>query len=116
MNRRALLSLVLSVGTVAALPLTSAAQAATVVNRDETAAKVTVIDGITREDHLLGPGKTLDGVCQKGCIIRLNDSEKDEYELDGSERVTVEDGFLYFDGSTAEAAPQGGGERRGPAE
>ena len=43
----------------------------------------------------------------KGCVIRLSDSENDEYELEGSEIVSIEDGYLYYDGpdSGAEMAP-----------
>ena len=50
------------------------------------------------------PLGSLDGVCLKGCVIRLSDSENDEYELEGSEVVSIEDGYLYYDG------PDGGAE------
>jgi hypothetical protein len=56
------------------------------------------------------------GVCQKSCIIRLNDNVNDEYELDGSESVSVEAGFLYYDSSANGGAPPVGstsGEREG---
>ena len=88
--------------------MTSAASAVTITNRDDKEAKISVIEGSGKQDMVLPPSKVLEGVCQKGCIIRLNDSENDEYELSGSEIVSVEEGFLYFDGSTAESAPRGG--------
>lgn len=88
--------------------MTSAAQAVTVTNRDGKEVKLTVIEGEGRQDNVLAAGKVLDGVCQKGCIIRLNDSEKDEYELTGSETVSVEEGFLYYDGQDAVGAPLSG--------
>jgi hypothetical protein len=90
--------LVCSAGTIAALLMTSTALAVTLTNRNDKDTKVSVIEGTSRQDNVLAPGKVLDGVCQKGCIIRLNDSENDEYELSGSEVVSVEDGFLYYDG------------------
>ncbi|MFN0219733.1 MAG: hypothetical protein ACKVP4_13070 [Hyphomicrobium sp.] len=94
-------------GAIAALLMTSTASAVTITNRGDKEAKLTVIEGSARQDKLLQAGKMIEGVCQKGCIIRLNDSEKDEYELEGSERVSVEEGFLYYDDLDAVSAPQG---------
>jgi hypothetical protein len=85
--------------------MTSTASAVTITNRGDKETKLTVIEGATRQETLLPAGKVAEGVCQKGCIIRLNDSEKDEYELEGSESVSVEEGFLYYDGSDADSAP-----------
>ncbi len=95
-------------GMIAALLMTSAAFAATVTNRDEKDVKIILIEGDARQEKLLSPGKVIDGVCQKGCIVRLNDSENDEYELSGSDAVSVEEGFLYYDNPVGEGAPQDG--------
>lgn len=94
---------------IAALLMTSAASAVTVTNRGDKDVKLTVIEGEAKQEQVLQPGKVLEGVCQKGCIIRLNDSENDDYELEGSEAVSVEEGFLYYDSPVGEGAPQGGG-------
>ncbi len=59
-------------------------------------------------DLFSGHTTSLEGVCDKGCVIRLNDSEKDEYELKGSEAVSIEDGSLYYDGPPASAVPKVG--------
>lgn len=95
-------------GLIAALLMTSAASAVTVTNRDVKDIKVTIVEGEARQDKVLGPGKVIEGVCQKGCIIRLNDSDNDEYELEGSEAVSVEEGFLYYDTPLQDGAPQSG--------
>lgn len=95
----------LTVCAIAALLMTSAAYAATVANRDSQGIRVLIIEDTVRQDQVLLPGKVIDGVCQKGCIIRLNDSDDTEYELEGSERVSVEEGFLYYDSSDVVAAP-----------
>lgn len=100
MNRTAL-----TVCAIAALLMTSAAHAATVTNRDHQGIRVLIIEDTVRQDKVLSSGKVIDGVCQKGCIIRLNDSDDTEYELEGSERVSVEEGFLYYDGLDGIAAP-----------
>ncbi len=97
-------SMVRPVCTIAALLMTSAASAVTITNRDGTDIKLVVIEGSAKQNVVLQAGKAVEGVCQKGCIIRLNDSENEEYELDGSETVAVEEGFLYYDGSPLERA------------
>lgn len=97
-----------TVCAIAALLMTSAANAATITNRSDKDVKITITEGPSRQDEFLPSGKMIDGVCRKGCIIRLNDNSKDEYELHGSESVSVEGGFLYYDSSKVEVAPTGG--------
>ena len=119
--------------TLAALLVVSAAQAApahavAITNRDERDHKITVIedDGAKTVDFVLKPNQLLENICIKGCVIRLNDSEEDEYELvAGNEIVSIEDGYLYYDqpeepvpapstpGATTPppAAPPAGGKR-----
>ena len=84
---------------IAALLWTSEAVAASLTNRDDKDHKVTIMEGGARQEHTLRPDATLQGICRKGCIIRLNDSDNDDYELDGSEVVSIEDGYLYYDGA-----------------
>ena len=108
MSRTAFRSKALATSTIAALLMTSAASAVTITNRGDKEIKLSVIEGSAKQDQVLPIGKVLDGVCQKGCIIRLNDSENDEYELEGSEVVSVEEGFLYYDGPDAGSARPSG--------
>jgi hypothetical protein len=84
------------------------AYASSITNRDGKDHKVSVIEGNAATDHILRPSASLEGVCDKGCVIRLNDSEKDEYELKGSDVVSIEDGYLYYDGPPASAVPKAG--------
>lgn len=97
-----------TVAAIAALLMTSTAYAVTVTNRGDKEVKLTVIEGEGRQEKIVLAGKVIEGVCQKGCIIRLNDSEKDEYELTGSETVSVEEGVLYYDGEEVVGAPVDG--------
>lgn len=94
--------------TIVALLSTSAAHAVSVTNRDEKDYKVSIIEGGVKQDHVLKPSQVLNGVCGKGCIIRLDENENDEYELEGSEVVSIEDGYLYYDGSDAPEEPDPG--------
>jgi hypothetical protein len=100
--------LALTVCAIAALLMTSAAPAATITNRGDNEVKLKVTEGSSRQDEVLPTGKVVDGVCQKGCIIRLNDNANDEYELEGSESVSVEGGFLYYDSPENGVAPPTG--------
>ena len=82
------------------------ASAATISNRDDKEQKLTVIEGDVKVDHTLMPQQVLEKICLKGCIIRLNDSEDDEYQLDPEDMVSIEDGYMYHDSPDApNAAP-----------
>ena len=89
----------------AALYWVPSACASSITNRDDKDWKVTVIEGDATKDHVLASSAALDGICLKGCVVRLND-DKDEYELKGSETVSIEDGYLYYDGPPASAVPK----------
>ncbi|MFA5955913.1 hypothetical protein [Hyphomicrobium sp.] len=96
---------VIAAGAIAVLLTTSAASAATIANRGDEEVKLTITEDTSTKDDVLAVGKVVDGVCQKSCIIRLNDNANDEYELDGSESVSVEGGFLYYDSPVNGGAP-----------
>jgi hypothetical protein len=98
---------VLLLATVAGCVISGSAGAVSVTNRDDKEQKIQIVEGDVKKDHTLKPAAVLDGVCLKGCVIRLNDNDNDEYELDGTEVVTIEDGYLYYDGpdSPPAAAP-----------
>lgn len=86
------------------LPVTSG-QAASLTNRDGREHKLSIVTGAASESHVLKPNQALSDICAKGCVIRLNDSEDDTYELEGSDAVVIEDGFLYYEGAPEPAAP-----------
>ena len=91
----------LGLAVSAVLMSTLPASAVSVTNRDDKDYKLTVVEGDAKVDHVLKAAGVLEGVCPKGCIIRLGDSENDEYELEGTEVVSIEDGYLYYDGPDA---------------
>jgi hypothetical protein len=113
--KSAVLGLQCFLGFLAVTPV----HAATVTNRDAKEYKLTVLEGDKSQNHTLKPSGVLQDVCPKGCIVRLNDSENDEYELEGTEIVSIEDGYLYYDvpdvapgapAAPGTAAPAPGGE------
>lgn len=82
------------------------ASASQLSNLDSKDHNVTVIEGNAAKTHVLQPSAKLEGICIQGCVLRLDGSEADEYELDGSEVVSIEDGYLYYDGPVASAEPK----------
>lgn len=88
---------VIAVLLIAALLPPLAAQSASITNRDDRDRKVTIIEGSSPQTHVLGPNEALEGVCRQGCLIRIDDSREDPFELDGSEVTSIEDGQLYDD-------------------
>ena len=100
----------LAVCLAAVLAEISPALALTVINRDDHDHKVTIVEGPRSVDHVLKPEAQIENVCPKGCVVRLNDSDEDEYELEGNEVVFIEDGNLYYDGpDTPPDQPAGDG-------
>jgi hypothetical protein len=99
-------TMVVAAVATAALIWVPGACASSITNRNGKDHKVTVIEGKATKDHVLAPSAALEGICQKGCVVRLNGNDKDEYELKGSETVSIEDGFLYYDGPPASAVPK----------
>ena len=99
--------------SAAAVLSAEAAAAVLLTNRDGRDHKVMIVEGESRQEHVLAPSAVLEGICQKGCIIRLNDSESDEYELEGNEVVSIEEGYLYYDGPDTPAAPDTGEDEQG---
>lgn len=95
-----------AIGVIGLLLSTTAAHAVSITNRDERDHRVTVIEGEAAAEHVLKPSQTMTGICLKGCTIRMNNSEDDEYRLTASDVVSIEDGTVYYDGADASAKPQ----------
>ena len=90
-----------------------AAAAVSLTNRDDREHKVTVVEGESSQDHTLAPSAVLEGICPNGCVIRLNDNEDDEYELEGNDVVSIEEGFVYYDGPDVPEQPAPGEQGEG---
>lgn len=96
------------VPTLVLIGFSSAALAASVTNRDETDHAVTIIEGDVRKDHVLKKDEVLEGVCLKGCTIRIDGDDVNPYELDGSEVTTIEGGDLFAEGQGPLVSPSSG--------
>jgi hypothetical protein len=94
-------------GAAALLMSSIAADAASITNRDTKDVKVTISEGETATEHTIRPMEVLEKVCMSGCIIRLDDGEEDEYEVEAEDIVAIEGGFLYYDGPDDPNRPGG---------
>lgn len=92
---------------IAALLSSSAVQAASITNRDDRDYIVTVIEEGSQKDHVLKPNAVLQGICEKGCLIRLGDQD-DPFELQGSDVTSIEEGQLYDDEAGVPTEPGSG--------
>lgn len=96
----------LAAAVIAMSGFAAAATTASVANRDDRDHKITIIEGDESKDHTLKPNQMLEGICPKGCVLRLNDSEDDEYQLEPNDIVSIEDGYLYYDNQEPEPEPK----------
>ena len=103
---------VISALSLTAILFSTAALAVTVKNLDDTEQKVTVVEGSSPQDLSVQPGASLEGICLKGCVIRLNGNADDSYELEGMEVTTIEKGRLWGEDQEP-PVPEIGGEPDG---
>ncbi|MGF1622708.1 MAG: hypothetical protein ACFCUR_19105 [Rhodomicrobiaceae bacterium] len=76
----------LAIGEASALQLT---------NRDPAAINLVVTENGASQEMVVKSAEMLDGFCLKGCTIKTPDGE--EYEFDGTEVVSIEEGLMFLD-------------------
>lgn len=79
------------------------AQALKLTNRDATEQKMTIQENTGAREQTLKPSETMEGFCASGCTIRMQDGE--EYEFDGNEVVSIEEGLMFLDEPEQGSAP-----------
>ncbi len=105
LGRRSLFSLAFI--TLLVSSVVHAGASVSITNRDDRDHKVTLIEGEQKVDHVLKRDQTLQDVCPKGCVLRLNDVDDDEYQLEPGDVVSIEEGFLYYDAPEEQPAQPG---------
>ncbi len=78
------------------------AVAITLTNHDPSDQKLIIIEGDKQVERLIKPGEKVE-LCPKSCVIRLPDGE--DYEFDGPEIVSLEEGLLFLDNPEDSAKP-----------
>lgn len=82
------------VAVAIALVAASEASALTLKNTDTDPQGVTVTEAGKERQLKLAPGDS-STLCPKGCALKLDNGE--EYEFEGTESVSIEDGVIYID-------------------
>ena len=104
---------VISACAISAVLFATSAGAVSLTNRDDKDHKVFVVEGDAKQDHVVKSGAILEGICLKGCLIRLDDEQFDPYELEGPEVTWIEGGELLEEPPNEVSKPDDGDD--GPA-
>ena len=78
------------------------ASSITLTNRDSSDQTLIIIEGDRQSERTIRAGEKLE-LCDKACVIRLSDGE--DYEFDGNEIVSLEEGLLFLDNPDEVKAP-----------
>ena len=84
-------------GALCGLLCAGPAEALTISNVDPDAHTITVTVGSDSKQLTVEPEKEVDAACADGCKVKLENGE--EYDLKGSEAVSIEDGVIFVDSS-----------------
>jgi len=90
---------------------TAPAQALTISNIDPDPHTITVTAAGSSQELKVEPQKEVEAPCSEGCKVKLENGE--EYELEGGDAVSIEDGVIFIDHSPdsdagPDAAPEEG--------
>jgi hypothetical protein len=88
------------------LAAASQADALQVTNRDTEDHKISVTEKSGTQELTVKASQVLDGICTGGCTIKTQDGE--EYEFDGNEVVSIEEGLMFLDEPSDAGAPDTG--------
>ena len=80
---------------LAALAAASQVEALQLTNRDTADHKIALTEPSGAQEVLIKPSQVIDGICKTGCTMKMADGE--EYEFDGNEVVSIEEGLMFLD-------------------
>lgn len=80
---------------LAALAAASQVEALQLTNRDTADHKIALTEPSGTQEVLIKPSQVIDGICKSGCTMKMADGE--EYEFDGNEVVSIEEGLMFLD-------------------
>jgi hypothetical protein len=75
------------------------AEALTITNTDPDPHTITVKTGSDSKELTIEPQAAVDPPCDKGCTVELESGE--QYEMQGGEEVSIEDGVIFVDATPA---------------
>ena len=96
------LTLAAGVSAIMAIVIADGAHAQLLNNRDDVSRNVTVMAKSARRLVAVEPGKAITDFCPDGCVIRVDEDETRDFLIEGNERLSIENGLVYFDGEIVE--------------
>ena len=99
---RCRLPLVAGISAMMAIVIVDGAYAQVLNNRDDVSRNVTVMAKSARRLVAVEPGKAISNFCPDGCVVRVDEDEKRDFLIEGNERLSIENGLVYFDGEIVE--------------
>ena len=94
----------LAIGLLPALALVHTAVAATLTNADRNDRTISIIKGAELRTETMKSSALIKDLCPDGCIVRIDGDPERDFILEGRERVTIENGLLYYDGEISSEA------------
>jgi hypothetical protein len=84
------------------------ASALQLTNRDTTNYKLIIaeLNGGAKKELETTPSQIIEDICLKGCTITMPDGQ--EYEFEGNEIVSIEEGLIFLDGPDDLTGPSEG--------
>ncbi len=76
-------------------------QSASIKNLDATEHKVVVVEGQTRQEHMVPGQQELTSVCTRVCSVYVG-ADPEPYEVRAADKMEIEEGQLFY----LEEAPQ----------
>lgn len=80
---------------LAALLAAPQAHALQLTNRDAADHKIAITEKTSTQEITVKPSQVVEGLCAAGCTMKMSDGE--EYEFDGNEVVSIEEGLMFLD-------------------
>lgn len=71
------------------------AHALQLTNRDTADHKIAVTEKAGTREIVVKPAEVVEDLCAAGCTMKMTDGE--EYEFDGNEVVSIEEGLMFLD-------------------
>lgn len=71
------------------------ADALQLTNRDAADHKIAVTEKAGSREIVVKPAEVVEDLCAAGCTMKMTDGE--EYEFDGNEVVSIEEGLMFLD-------------------
>ncbi len=91
-------ALAMSVAIIAgASSFVSVASAAQITNKDSRSYRLLILESRARKEQVIAASQVIEDICPNGCVLRLVGEKDSDYIIETGERVSIEEGLVYYD-------------------